>query len=77
MNNSGFSLIGQPDRPYRVLVVDDDEMHLSMHVETLQSLPCQVTTTTSGYDALSLVRYLSICSRMIRVDSMLIEAVQS
>jgi putative two-component system response regulator len=55
MNNTGFTLIGQPDRPYRVLVVEDDELHLSMHVETLQSLPCQVTTTTSGFDALTLV----------------------
>ncbi|MBW9265970.1 MAG: response regulator [Candidatus Thiodiazotropha sp. (ex. Lucinisca nassula)] len=55
MNDSGFSMISQPDRPYRILVVDDNELHLTMHVETLQSLSCQVMTTDSGYKALTLV----------------------
>ncbi|MEW8026441.1 MAG: HD domain-containing phosphohydrolase [Candidatus Thiodiazotropha sp.] len=55
MNNSGFPLSGRPDRPCRILVVEDNELHLTMHVEALRSLPCQVTAVTSGHKALTLV----------------------
>ncbi|WP_316368928.1 response regulator [Candidatus Thiodiazotropha sp. CDECU1] len=56
MDRSGFSSTGRSDRPYRVLVVEDDGPHLSLQVDILQTLPSQVTTADSGLKALGLVK---------------------
>jgi putative two-component system response regulator len=56
MSGSAIFPSGRSDRPYHVLIVEDDHLHLSLQVELLQNLLCQVTTTDSGYKALELVR---------------------
>ncbi len=56
MDRSGFSSTGRSDRPYRVLIVEDDGPHLSLQVDILQTLPSQVTTADSGLKALGLVK---------------------
>ncbi|MES9945601.1 MAG: HD domain-containing phosphohydrolase [Candidatus Thiodiazotropha sp.] len=56
MDRSGFSSTGRSDRPYHVLIVEDDGPHLSLQVDILQTLPSQVTTADSGLKALGLVK---------------------
>ncbi|MES9837021.1 MAG: HD domain-containing phosphohydrolase [Candidatus Thiodiazotropha sp.] len=56
MDDSGFFPIGLSGRPYHVLIVEDDDMHLSLQIETMQNLPCRVTATDSGLQALELVK---------------------
>ncbi|MCU7906571.1 MAG: response regulator [Candidatus Thiodiazotropha sp. (ex Epidulcina cf. delphinae)] len=55
MDGSAHPVIGLPDESYRVLVVDDDELYLSLQMEILREMPCQVTAADSGSKALRLI----------------------
>ncbi|MCU7919465.1 MAG: response regulator [Candidatus Thiodiazotropha sp. (ex Epidulcina cf. delphinae)] len=55
MDGPAIPVIDLSDESYQVLVVDDDELHLSLQVEILREIPCRVTSTDCGSKALQLI----------------------